>query len=415
MFNILSNATTPGIDVTLPNGLRFVGDRLEQGQAVALAVRIPVGSKDDPGNKFGLVNLVKDVLFKGTKRRTARAFSDAMDFYGISYGAYTTIESTTIELRFLPEYLEQSLKLLRELLGEPSFPNKECATAKRQVIQELKHLEDTPLSHIFVILKDLFFGSEWGHLELGTETSVSELGRGDIQAFWKTRYIPAGALVAAAGRFDPGVLRSRLETLFANTGEAWLPESPPAPPATHKVQHVFKDSEQTQIALAFPCVPRNDPAHYVAQIAVGILSNISGRLFTEIREKRGLAYSVGASAVSLRGSGAILAYAGTTTSRAAETLNVLKNELINLPNGLTTEEVERVKTNFKAHILMDQESTSVRARELLEDVFFENRSVPLNEIAAKINAVTLDDIKTYWAAHAVEPYTLATLGRETLE
>lgn len=404
------------IDQTLANGLRFVGERMDRSQGVALALRIPAGAKDDPGNKFGLAHLVKETLFKGTKKRNARKLSDAFDYYGIRHGESTGTESTTISVRCLPEHLDQTLDLLREVLSEPAFPGKECETAKIQAVQEIKHLDDEPLSKVFVLLKELYFGAEWGHLEIGTEQSLPEISRADIEAFWKARYIPAGTIVAAAGKFDADKLAAKLEHLFAHSGEAWPLESPAAAPTQRISRHIHKDSEQTQIAMAFPCVARNDPDYYAARTAVGVLSGgMSGRLFTEIREKRALVYSVGAQAASLRGAGAIYAYAGTTAPRAKETLTLLKQELARLGTDVNTEEIERAKVGFKAHLLMDQESTSSRSRELLDDVYYENRVVPVAEVVAKINAVTVDDVKRYWSAHPFDPYTLVTLGRETLE
>lgn len=404
------------IDTVLSNGLRFVAERIERSEGVALAVRIPAGAKDDPINKLGLAHLVKETLFKGTRRKDARKLSDAFDYFGIRHSESTGTESTSIQMRFLPEHLKQSLALLREVLREPAFPEKECETAKIQAIQELKHLDDEPLSKVFVILKELYFGADWGHSELGTEAHIPQISRDDVRAFWMGHYIPAGSIVAAAGKFDPDVLAKELETLFGNSGEAWPRETPPAPPKQALRRHVHKDSEQTQIALAFPSIHRADPDYYIARIGIGALSGgMSSRLFTEVREKRALVYSVGASSVSLRGAAATYAYAGTTAPRAAETLKVLKHELVRLGQDLTQEECDRAKIGFKAHLLMDQESTGSRVRELLDDVYYEGRVVPVAEVVERIKTVSADEVMRYWNKHPVEPYALVTLGREALE
>ena len=403
------------IDVTLANGLRFVGERLERSQGVALALRLQAGTKDDPGNKFGLAHLVKETLFKGTKKHDARELSDAFDFYGIRHSEYTGTESTTLQLRFLPEHLEKALSLIGEVLREPSFPEDDCETAKSQSLQELKHLDDEPLSKVFVVLKELYFGSEWGHSELGTEKSLPGISRADIKSFWKAHYIPAGTIVSAAGKFDPDTMIKLLEKLFVNTGPAWPLETPPKFAGIPVRTHLHKDSQQTQIAMAFPCVPRNDPSYYAVRTAVGALAGgMSSRLFTEVREKRALVYSVGAQVASLRGIGAVYVYAGTTAPRAAETLKVIQDELKRLGEDLNKEEVDRAKIGFKAHMLMDQESTGARARELLDDIYFENRVVPVQEIVQRIDAVGLEDAKNYWNSHPFDPYALVTLGRDPL-
>jgi predicted Zn-dependent peptidase len=181
-------------------------------------------------------------------------------------------------------------------------------------------------------------------------------------------------------------------------------------------KHIKKDSEQTQIAMAYPGIPRNHPQYYAAQAGVGVLAvGMSSRLFTEVREKRALVYSVGAQASSLRGMGVCYAYAGTTAKRAAETLRVLKAELKRLPTDVTDEEVERAKIGFKSHLLMDQESTGSRARELLDDAYFLNRIMPVQEVIERINAVKAADVRAYAETHPIEPYTLVTIGREPLE
>ncbi len=407
---------TTQIDSSLPGGVRFVGERIERAQGIALALRIPTGAKDDPAEKLGLANLVTETLFKGTKHKDARAISDAFDFLGIRHGEHTGIESTTISLRFLPEHQSKAIGLLREVLSEPSFPNKECDTAKIQSVQEIKHLDDEPMSKAFVILKEMYFGTTWGHSDLGHLETVPKITRTDIQDFWKHRYISAGTIVAAAGKFDAEKLMKDLENLLPTEGTTRQAEFPPPPPTKTVTQHSVKDSEQTQIAMAFPAVSRRDKNHFAALTAVGVLSGgMSGRLFTEVREKRALVYSVGAQAASLRNAGVIYAYAGTTAPRAAETLAVLKAELRRLGDDVTTEEIERAKVGLKAHMLMDQESTGARARELLDDIYFDDRIVPMKEIIGHINAVTVDDVKNYWRSHPMEPYALVTLGREALE
>jgi predicted Zn-dependent peptidase len=404
------------IDTVLSNGLRFVGERLDNRQGVALAVRIQAGAKDDPANKFGLASLVQETLLKGTQKKDARKLADAFDYYGIRHSEHTGTESTVLQLRFLPEHTQIAMDLLREVLSQPSFPEKECETNKSLALQELKRLDDEPGSKAWVNLKELYFGNTWGHPEIGHETSIPELSREDVVNFWKGHYIPAGTTVAAAGKFDHDVLQKHLETLFANSGPAWPQETPPAPPTGFTRKHLAKDSQQTQICMAFPGVAHSDADYYAARLAVGVLSGgMSGRLFTEVREKRALVYSVGAQTISLRKSGCVCAYAGTTTPRAKETLSVMKNEFARLGNDCTQEEVDRARVGLKAHLLMDQESTGSRARGLLDDVFYENRVVPLQEVIQRIDAVTLSEVKNYWTSHPHEPYTLVTLGKEELE
>ncbi|HYF49980.1 MAG TPA: pitrilysin family protein [Planctomycetota bacterium] len=406
---------SPSLDQTLPGGLRVVCERSERSAGVALALRIPAGAKDDPSNKYGLANLVKETLFRATKKKNARKLADAFDYYGIRHSEYTGTEHTTIQVQCLAEHLDAALGLLREVLSLPAFPQAEFETARIQSIQELKHLDDDPMSKVFVLLKQLYLGSGWGHSELGSETTLPEITRDDVLAFWKAHYIPAGSICAVVGKFDPEAVQKQLDGLFANRGEAWPRENAPAAPASNAVQHENKDSEQTQIALAFPCVPRRDEQHEAARLAVGVLGGgMSSRLFTEVREKRALVYSVGAQASSMRDAGLIYAYAGTTAPRAKETLEVIRAELRRLGQDLTQEELDRARVGVKANLLMDQESTAARARELLDSVFFEDRVVSLQESIDRLNGVTVKQVCDYWNAHPPEPYALATIGNAPL-
>jgi predicted Zn-dependent peptidase len=287
---------------------------------------------------------------------------------------------------------------LREVLSEPAFPKKECETAKIQSVQELKHLDDEPLSKAFVHLKELYFGEKWGHNELGHEREIPSITRDDIQSFWSGHYVPKGALFAAS------------------SGSSRANEAPPAPPPANVSRHIQKDSEQTQIVLAYPSVARSHPQFFAAQLGVSVLSGgMSARLFTEVRERRALVYSVGAQSSSLRATGVCYAYAGTTAKRAQETLTVLKAELMRLPKDVTEEEVERARIGVKAHLLMDQESTGTRVRELLDDLYFQNRILSMEELIAQIDGVTVKDVKTFWTAYPIEPYALVTIGKEMLK
>lgn len=404
------------LDLTLSNGLRVVGEQLAKSQGLALALRFPSGSKDDPEDKLGLAALTTDTLFKGTKKHNARALSDAFDFYGIRHSAQTGIESTAVSLRCLPEHQEKAIGLLCEVLTEPSFPEKEIATSRIQAVQELKHMDDEPMSKAFVLLKELYLGVRWGHTEFGHEETVKTISRNDALNFWSERFVPSGSILSVAGKFDPDTLVASLEKLFTRNGAAQPLENPPAPPAANISRHIKKESEQTQIVLAFPGVPRSHADYFAQQAGLGVLSGgMSGRLFTEVREKRALVYSVGAQGSSLRNAGLCYAYAGTTAPRAAETLKVLKAELRRLPTDVTEEEVERAKIGFKSHLIMDQESTGARAREMLDDIYFHNRLIGLDELIAQIDAVKAAHVKSYWEKHPPDPHALVTLGRDALE
>jgi predicted Zn-dependent peptidase len=304
--------------------------------------------------------------------RDSRQLSDALDDLGIDRGGGAEVEYTTFGGATLGDYLPDALTLYADIIRRPyllkeEFPQEEFEAERVLALQALESLEDNPARKMFVQLRRVHFPDNYGRSALGTREGLRALTTGSVRDDYATRFRPEGAILALAGGVDFDDVVQRVEDLFGQwSGELTQPPLPT--PVDHgAVHHIQQETSQQHIGVAYAGVPVTEPHFYNYRVAISVLSGGMGaRLFTEVREKRGLVYSVSASASSLRGCGFTLAYAGTTPDRSQETLEVLLNELRRIgdgstANGVTEEEVERAKVGMLSELVMQEESSRARA------------------------------------------------------
>jgi predicted Zn-dependent peptidase len=259
------------------------------------------------------------------------------------------------------------------------------------------------------------YAAPWGRNSQGTEATVSGLSIADVRRHFKTLYSPRGAVLSVAGKIDWPRLKDDIQRLFGG----WQPK-PQAKideqPSSRDYQHLAVDSSQTHIGIAIDAVPYSNPDYFQIRGAVGVLSDgMSSRLFTEVREKRGLVYTVHAGMHSLRDRGAILAYAGTTAERAQETLDVMLAELKRLYDGITADEIDRLKGRIKRALIIQQESSPSRAGSIALDWYYLSRVRTMPELSQIIDDLTADSINAYLSAHRPGQFTITTVGRDKLQ
>lgn len=238
---------------------------------------------------------------------------------------------------------------------------------------------------------------------------------GDVRGFHDRQYGPQGAILAVAGRFDWNELEREVGRLF----DDWAPQSvgDPSPGPVEQVPlHVEHDSGQSHIGVAFASIPYRHEQYFEAWAAIGVLSGgMSSRLFTEVREKRGLCYTVSASLHTQRDRAAVFCYAGTTAERAQETLDVTVAELVRLGEGILPGELQRLKARIKSGLIMQQESTSARASSLARDWYHLGRVRPVEEVSQRVDALTADTINAFLRDNPPREFRAVVLGREPLE
>jgi predicted Zn-dependent peptidase len=411
----------------LSNGLTIVGEAMPDKRAAAWTFLIPSGAATEPEKLDGATGVLESLSYRGAGGRNSRQLSDALDDLGIDRGGGTEVEYTTFGGATLSDYLDEALSLYADIIRRPQllrddFSEEEFEAQRVLALQALDSLEDNPARKMFVQLRRVFFPDAYGRSSLGTREGLNALSVPALRADHAARFRPDGAILSLAGGLDFDAVVARIENLFGDwTGE--LPAAPqPQPVSEPHVHHIAQETSQQHIGVAYNGVPSEHPHFYDHRVAMAVLSGGMGaRLFTEVREKRGLVYSVSASAASVRGCGFTLAYAGTTPERSQETLDVLLHELRRVGDsapdggGATEAEVERAKVGMLSGLVMQEESSRARAGAIARDQFMLGRVRTLDEVSQSINAVTPQTIQAYYQEVPPRDFTVVTLGPRELQ
>ncbi|MGF1581246.1 MAG: M16 family metallopeptidase [Gemmataceae bacterium] len=400
---------------TFDNGLTLLAERMPHVRSAAINFLIPSGYVYDPPEYLGMASVLSDWITRGAGDRDNRALVQALDDLGLdrseSVGAF--------HMRFwgatLATNLQQALELYADILRRPKLPSEELDAVKALALQEIQSIEDDPRQKAFIELRKRHYPHPLGRDRRGLVDTINILTPQIVRQHYENRFQPKGAILSLAGNIEWEPLVELVGKLFGDWAPGESTEVERREP-DGGIHHLKKDTKQTQIAIAYPSVPFGHEDYYNAHGAVQVLSGgMSGRLFTKVREERGLCYAVSASYQTFRHVGAVLCYAGTTNDRAQETLNVTLQELQNLQKGVEEDEVERVKAGVKSALIMQEESTSARAGALAADWYYLERVRKLEEIQAAIDALTPDSIVAYAKKYPAKDVTLVTLGPEPLK
>lgn len=384
-------------------------------QSAAFTFLTPSGCIHDPIERAGLSSFTCEMALRGAGSRDSRQFILDLDNLGVErsesvYNAHTSYSGAA-----MAENLPQALAIYADVLRRPHLPDDQLEAGRLAMIQELRAVEDEPAQKVMIELRRQHYPEPWGRPTQGDLASIEATTIADIRRQFERYYRPNGTILGVAGRLE----WPRLKDLVGRLLGDWSVGQPDAiveTPVSGKYRHVPHDSQQTQIGIAYDSVPYSDPDYYQAWGAVGVLSGgMSARLFTEVRERRGLCYSVYASLHTLLHRGAVFCYAGTGADRAQQTLDVTLGELTRLAQGIEDHEIDRLKARIKSALVMQQESSSARSSSLARDWYHLGRARTLAEVGELIDAVTSRTINAYLAAHPPADFTVVTLGSRALE
>ncbi len=400
---------------TFENGLTLLAERMEHVRSAALNFLVPAGYVYDPPERLGTATLLADMLTRGAGSRDSRELTLALDALGLDRDE----SPGPMHMRFwgatLARSLPAALEIYADVLRRPMLPPEELDAVKALALQDLQGLEDEPRQKVFIELRRRHFPPPLGRDRRGTPEGIDAVTPESLAAQHARLFQPRGTILSVAGNVEWAPLRDLVGRLFAD----WKPNPPPPlrlEAAPGGQAHLEKETEQTQIAIAYPSVPFGDPDYYAAQGAVHVLSGGMGaRLFTEVREKRGLCYAVSASYQTFKELACVLCYAGTKNERAQETLDVTLGELLRLQEGVEQEEVERVQAGLKSSLIMQEESTSARAGALASDWYYLGRVRSLDEIQQAVQALTPARIVEHLRRHPPKDFTIVTLGPSPLK
>ncbi len=316
------------------NGLVLLAEDMDWLESAAFSVAVPGGCARDPSNRLGVSNFTSDMLQRGCGSRDSRRFVNDLENLGVDHSASVSTAHASYGGAMPADKLEQALAIYADLMMRPHFPDDQLEDARLVCVQEIRALEDDLAQRVRLEMRRRAYGDPFGRNSLGTLDSVAAITSEDVRGHYQTTYSPQGAILSVAGKIHFDRLRDYIGELFQD----WAPQ----PPATYdeiaadrRSTHIQHDSTQMHIGVTYPNVPYADPKYYQARAAVGVLSDgMSSRLFTEVRENRGLCYSVYATCQTLLDRGCVVCYAGTTTQRAQETLDLVIGELRRLADGV---------------------------------------------------------------------------------
>ena len=400
---------------TLDNGLVLVCEEMDAVESAAMTLLVPAGAASDPPDASGLAQIASDMVFRGAGARSSRELTDHMDALGLQRSESVHTFHTSVSTSLLARHLDTALEAYADVVRRPRLPDDQLPAAKALAKQQLHALEDEPSQKLLVELRRRHYPYPLGRNPLGVAAEIDAITHQSLADDWRRRYVPNGTILGIAGKLAWDHVRAKVQTLYAD----WVPAEAPVVaerPGGPAIDHITQETAQTQIGIAYPSVPVDHDQYYASRLAVAVLSGgMSGRLFTEVREKRSLCYAVYATHSMLKGHASVLCYAGTTNDRAQETLDVTIGELRRLAHGVTEAELARAKVGLKSALVMQGESSSARSGAISVDWHHLGRVRSLDEITGRIDAATVADINTHLEQWAPRDFTILTLGPKALE
>jgi predicted Zn-dependent peptidase len=399
---------------TFANGLTLLAEHMEHVRSAAVNFLVPAGCVYDPPEHLGIASVLSDLITRGAGPRNSRELTLALDNLGLDRDESVGSLHTRFWGATLARNLPAALDIYADILLRPHLPEGELPAVQALALQDLQSLEDEPRHKVLIELRRRHYPPPLGQDRRGTPEGITSLSAEVMRKHYQRFFQPHGLIVSVAGNIEWQPLLDQVGRLFGDWEPGPAPTLKLRKPAAKKA-HLPKDTTQTQIGIAYPSVPFGHTEYYAAQGAVNVLSGgMSSRLFTEVREKRGLCYAVSASYQSFKDRASVICYAGTTNERAEETLEVTLGELQRLQDGIESEEVERVKAGLKSSLIMQGESTSARAGSLASDWYYLGRVRSFDEIQAAVNSLTPQTIIDHLRRHPPGDYTIVTLGPRPL-
>ncbi|MHB9093363.1 MAG: M16 family metallopeptidase [Eubacteriales bacterium] len=380
----------------LPNGIRIVTEEMPYVRSVSIGIWVAAGSRDENETNSGVAHFIEHMMFKGTGKRSAKAIAETLDAVGGQLNAFTSKEYTCYYTKVLDEYLDISVDLLSDMFFNSVFDEDEIEKEKNVIIEEIKMYEDAPDE----LVHDIFANTMWsghalGRPVIGAAEIIRQMGKKDIVSFKDNLYLPESIVVAVAGNIKHEDVISKLTPLFGGLKKKTAKRKYTAPQAQSSVSFKKKDIEQVHLCIGTPGLSLDHENIYVLHAMNSVLGGgLSSRLFQEIREERGLAYSVYTYHSSYRDAGLFSVYAGLSKKNLKRVVSLISKEMKSLrANGVTKKELVRAKEQLKGSLFLGLENVSNRMSRLGKSELCLNRVVTVEEAVERINAVTLDDVK----------------------
>ena len=406
--------TSTPIVTKLKNNFSVISERVPDVNSVGINIWVAAGSRHETDDKIGLAHFLEHMAFKGTSTRSALDIAKTFDVIGGNFNAYTDKEHTVYHVKVMKNDAQVALEVLADIIINSTFPDEEIGREKDVVLQEIYQTNDSPSSLIFDKYLEAAYGNGqiFGRSILGSEDSVRNFSKSDLVEHMRKHYFSGNMILSLAGDLSHDeVLRMSQAfeqvqdregagvTASTYTGGEYLEE---------------RDLEQVNIMLGFPGVDYNDHRYYHMQVLDSILGNgLSSRLFQEVREKLGLVYSISSFNISYSDSGIFSIHAATDSGKLPTLIKTVTTELKKLPHDVTEAELTRTKSKLVSEVLMSRESTVAKSEATGYHYTHHGRYISKEEIIQKINAVSLDDVKSAaeFLLSSRSNMTLAAIGK----
>jgi predicted Zn-dependent peptidase len=380
---------------TLDNGVRIVTEEIPYLQSVSLGIWVRSGSRFEQPAVNGICHFIEHMLFKGTERRSAFTIAKEIDSVGGVLNAFTSKEMTAFYCRILSENLELAIDLLSDIFLNASFPEDEIEREKQVICQEIHQMEDNPEDLVHEILGIRFWHDDpLGQPILGTLTNIAKLDRDTLLGFKQNYYTPEETVVCAAGNIQHDRFVDLVEKQMSGFSRGSTQVTSSAPKNDSSATVVERDLEQVHVCVAATAPSAVDGSRHAAYLLNTILGGgMSSKLFQEVREKRGLAYSVYSYLSSFSDTGIFGIYAGCDPERLEELMQIMGKETLELSRTITEEDIVTAKSQIKGNIILAMESTDSRMNRLAKGEYYFGRQIPLDEIISSLENVTPKDLK----------------------
>ena len=394
----------------LPNGMVVLGEPMPGVESVAFDFMLPGGAAWMPPGCGGAANVISEWISRGAGSRDSRQLGDALDGLGLQRS--TSIGSSHIYVGAALESsnLAQALSLYADIILHPHLTDEQFDPARQLIIEELQSLDDEPRQRVMIELRKRFYPDPLGRSNMGELSELQSLTAAKTREIANAYLDVPQIILAVAGKYDFDAVCRQIESVFGPY-EAKPLSAIEIGERGPKYTHVSHEGAQVHIGVMTPTARFADEAYYDARLAVSVLSGgMSARLFTEVREKRGLCYAIGAKYHSLREAAGIACYAGTSPDKAQETYDVILGEFHRLAEGISAEEMARAKIGLKSSVILQSESSSSRAGAIGGDYYVLGRVRTLDEVKQRIEATSVDSVLGFLRSHPFEDFTVVTIG-----
>ena len=379
----------------LDNGIPLVTERIRNVHSVALGIWVKVGSRYELPEKNGISHFLEHMFFKGTRKRTAKDIAVDIDSIGGDLNAFTSRETTTFYVKVLDEHLHRGIDLLTDIFLHSTFPETDMEKEKSIIKEEIKMVEDTPDDYIH----DLFYLSVWGEEGigqpiLGRRDTIKSFASEDLMSHVRRYYGTKDTVIACAGNFEPEKLLHELNHILGGLRRGSEPKTGNAPLFKPVTKVYSKDLSEVHSCIGVKGIAQGSGERYALYLLNAILgAGVSSRLFQEVREKRGLAYSIYSFIASYFDTGIWGVYAGSAKKRVVEVIEIIVKEMRELKDTITHDEFTRAKDQLKGNLVLGLESTNNRMQNIARQEIYHERYFSPEEIIREIDAVTLREVK----------------------